>query len=133
MHSAKGDSGKPRGKMNAYACFMQTCSEERKNKNLKETVGFSEFSKWCAGKWKVAKELTVLLVNYSNRLLPFLQLMTENEKEKFQVMAQRDKLRFEDEMRHYTPPQGATDGRGTKRKQVKDPNAPKCTVSSYLW
>ena len=72
MPSAKKDSGKPRGKMNAYACFMQTCSEERKNKNLKETVGFSEFSKCCAGKWKVAKELTVLLVNCSNRLITFI-------------------------------------------------------------
>ena len=59
--------------------------------------------------------------------------MTENDKEKFQVMAQRDKLRFEKEMRNYTPPQDATDGRGTKRKQGKDPNAPKSALSSYFW
>ena len=50
MSSAKGDSVKPRGKMSAYAFFMQTCREER-NKNPKEDV--ADFSKLCAGKWKV--------------------------------------------------------------------------------
>ena len=58
--------------------------------------------------------------------------MTENDKKRFQGMAERDKLRFENEMRHYQPPQGAT-GRGTKRKQVKDPNAPKRSLSAFFW
>ena len=49
--------------------------------------------------------------------------MTEKDKERFQVMGERDKLRIA---------QGAT-GRVTKRKQVKDPIAPKRAVSAYLW
>ena len=49
--------------------------------------------------------------------------MTEKDKERFQVMPERDKLRIA---------QGAT-GRVTKRKQVKDPIAPKRAVSAYLW
>ncbi|XP_046462878.1 high mobility group protein DSP1-like [Daphnia pulex] len=111
MPRAKGDSNKPRGRMTAYAYFMQTCREEHKNKYPDENVVFLEFSRRCAGQWK---------------------LMTENDKKRFQGMAERDKLRFENEMRHYQPPQGAT-GRGTKRKQVKDPNAPKRSLSAFFW
>ena len=47
-------------------------------------------------------------------------------------MADRDKLRFDDEMQHYIPPAGAG-GRGGKRKQVKDPNAPKRSLSAFFW
>ena len=61
--------------------------------------------------------------NCSNPLLTLFQLMTEKDKERFQVMGERDKLRIT---------QDAT-GRVTKRKQVKDPNAPKRAVSAYLW
>ena len=61
--------------------------------------------------------------NCSNPLLTLFQLMTEKDKERFQVMPEQDKLRIA---------QGAT-GRVTKRKQVKDPIAPKRAVSAYLW
>lgn len=53
MPRAKADSNKPRGRMTAYAYFMQTCRQEHKNKHPDENVVFLEFSKKCAGQWKV--------------------------------------------------------------------------------
>lgn len=45
---------KPRGRMTAYAFFVQTCREEHKKKHPEETVIFAEFSKKCAERWKVS-------------------------------------------------------------------------------
>lgn len=44
---------KPRGRMTAYAYFVQTCREEHKKKHPDETVIFAEFSRKCAERWKV--------------------------------------------------------------------------------
>uniref|UniRef100_A0A1A9X042 HMG box domain-containing protein n=1 Tax=Glossina brevipalpis TaxID=37001 RepID=A0A1A9X042_9MUSC len=43
---------KPRGRMTAYAYFVQTCREEHKKKHPDETVIFAEFSRKCAERWK---------------------------------------------------------------------------------
>lgn len=48
---------KPRGRMTAYAYFVQTCREEHKKKHPDETVIFAEFSRKCAERWKVNIEL----------------------------------------------------------------------------
>lgn len=45
---------KPRGRMTAYAYFVQTCREEHKKKHPDETVIFAEFSRKCAERWKVS-------------------------------------------------------------------------------
>lgn len=50
---AKGDA-KPRGRMTAYAYFVQICREEHKKKHPEENVVFAEFSKKCAERWKVS-------------------------------------------------------------------------------
>jgi high mobility group protein B1 len=97
--------------MTAYAFFVQTCREEHKKKHPDENVVFSEFSKKCAERWKT---------------------MSDKEKKRFQEMAERDKIRFDDEMRHYEPADKGT-GRGKKRKQQKDPNAPKRSLSAFFW
>lgn len=47
------DANKPRGRMTAYAYFMQTCRQEHKNTHPNENVVFLEFSKKCADQWKV--------------------------------------------------------------------------------
>ena len=49
---AKGDPKKPKGKMSAYAFFVQTCREEHKKKNPEVPVNFAEFSKKCSEMWK---------------------------------------------------------------------------------
>lgn len=52
-----------------------------------------------------------------------LQTMLDKEKKRFHEMAEKDKKRYDTEMQDYVPPVG--DKRGKKRKQIKDPNAPK--------
>lgn len=54
MPRAKADA-RPRGRMTAYAFFVQTCREEHKKKHPEENVIFAEFSKKCAERWKVKK------------------------------------------------------------------------------
>jgi len=110
MPRAKNDS-KPRGRMTAYAFFVQTCREEHKKKHPDESVVFSEFSRKCAERWKT---------------------MSEKEKKRFQEMADRDKKRYELEMQDYVPAKGEK-GRGKKRRHTKDPNAPKRSLSAFFW
>lgn len=50
----KHADGKPRGRMTAYAFFVQTCREEHKKKHPEEQVVFAEFSRKCAERWKVS-------------------------------------------------------------------------------
>uniref|UniRef100_A0A1A9ZLQ0 HMG box domain-containing protein n=1 Tax=Glossina pallidipes TaxID=7398 RepID=A0A1A9ZLQ0_GLOPL len=49
---------KPRGRMTAYAYFVQTCREEHKKKHPDETVIFAEFSRKCAERWKSSSHST---------------------------------------------------------------------------
>lgn len=51
--------------------------------------------------------------------------MLDKEKKRFHEMAEKDKARYDLEMQNYVPPKGVVLGRGKKRKQIKDPNAPK--------
>jgi len=106
--------GKPRGRMSAYAYFVQTCREEHKKKHPNENVVFAEFSKKCAERWKVLKET-----------------MNDKEKNRFHVLAEKDKKRYDGEMANYKPPKGEKGGK--KRKRTKDPNAPKRALSAFFW
>jgi len=101
---------KPRGRMTAYAFFVQTCREEHKKQHPDENVVFAEFSKKCAERWKT---------------------MLDKEKKRFHEMAEKDKKRYDTEMQDYVPPVG--EKRGKKRKQIKDPNAPKRSLSAFFW
>lgn len=103
----KGD--KPRGRMSAYAFFVQTCREEHRKKHPNENVVFAEFSKKCAERWKT---------------------MNDGEKKRFHQMADKDKKRFDSEMADYKPPKG---DKSKKRKRSKDPNAPKRPLSAFFW
>jgi len=105
----KKDDGKPKGRMSAYAYFVQTCREEHKKKHPNENVVFAEFSRKCADRWKT---------------------MNDKEKQRFHTMAEKDKKRYEGEMAGYKPPKGE---KGKKRKRVKDPNAPKRALSAFFW
>src|ERR1700733_7591723 len=104
------EPGKPRGRMSAYAYFVQTCREEHKKKHPNENVVFAEFSKKCAERWKT---------------------MNDKEKNRFHVLAEKDKKRYDGEMANYKPPKGEKGGR--KRKRTKDPNAPKRALSAFFW
>lgn len=107
----KGSETKPRGRMTAYAFFVQICREEHKKKHPEENVVFAEFSKKCAERWKT---------------------MTEKDKKRFHDLADKDKKRYESEMKDYTPSENDKGKRGKKRKQMKDPNAPKRPLSAFF-
>ncbi|XP_040179744.1 high mobility group protein B3 [Rana temporaria] len=100
---AKGDPKKPKGKMSAYAYFVQTCREEHKKKNPEIPVNFAEFSKKCSERWKT---------------------MSAKEKSKFDDMAKLDKVRYDREMKDFGPVKGG--------KKKKDPNAPKRPPSGFF-
>lgn len=102
------DPAKPRGKMTAYAFFVQNYRQEQKRLNPDQQVVFAEFSKRCASIWKE---------------------LTSEQKQPFEDMTAKDKLRWEEEMRHYVAP----DGRKTKKtKRKKDPNAPKRPQTAFF-
>jgi len=104
--------GKPKGRMSAYAYFVQTCREEHKKKHPSENVVFAEFSRKCADRWKT---------------------MSDKEKGRFHSMAEKDKKRYEGEMANWKPPKGETGRGGKKKKRYKDPNAPKRALSAFFW
>lgn len=103
------DADKPRGRMSAYAFFVQTCREEHKKKHPNESVVFAEFSKKCSERWKT---------------------MSDKEKHRFHQLADKDKKRYDGEMANYkvTGPK-----QGRKKKRTKDPDAPKRPLSAFFW
>lgn len=139
MPRAKGDT-RPRGRMTAYAFFVQTAREEQKRLHPGGSVVslyfiyllifviyfiywfadlihlsslfqvFADFSRNCAGRWNS---------------------LSEEEKRPYKLMAERDKNRFEAEMKQFP---GEKQRRGGKRKRrSKDPNAPKRSLSAFFW
>ncbi|CAK9291657.1 unnamed protein product [Gordionus sp. m RMFG-2023] len=103
-----GRTDKPKGKITAYAFFVQTCREEHKSKYPTDNVVFAEFSKKCAQRWKT---------------------MTPQEKSRFQEMAEKDTERYKSEMANYDGPEK---NKTKKRKRVKDPDAPKRALSAFF-
>ncbi|XP_060038723.1 high mobility group protein B3-like [Erinaceus europaeus] len=85
IRMTKDDPKKPKGKMSAYAFFVQTCRDEYKKKKPDTPVNFVEFSRRCSDKWKI---------------------MTSKEKSKFEEMAKVDKARYDREMKDYEAPAG---------------------------
>ena len=66
---------------------------------------FYDFSKACAEKWKT---------------------LSEEERQRYKEAAEKDKIRYENEMASYIPPKTEANGRRTRKaKQPKDPNRPK--------
>ncbi|CAM9171665.1 unnamed protein product, partial [Ectocarpus fasciculatus] len=59
--------------------------------------------------------------------------MTTDEKRRYEIMAENDKMRYQEEMRHYVAPPGTRgfDGAG-KKKRKKNKDAPKTPLSAYF-
>jgi len=105
---------KPRGRMTAYAFFVQTCRSEHKKLHPDENVQFAEFSRQCSERWKT---------------------MSETEKRKFHDLADKDKIRYDTQMKDYTPV-GGTGRRGRRgrgSRPPKDPNKPKRALSAFFY
>ena len=122
----KKDPNKPRGKTSSYAYFVSKCREEHKKNHPGTSVGFAEFSKRCSERWKVRRSALLLHRLNKKHLYIFFnvfvcsQTMSAKEKVRFEDMAKTDKVRYDREMKTYTPPKGTKLG-----KKKKDPNAPK--------
>jgi len=110
----KSEETKPRGKMTAYAFFVQTCREEHKRKHPEEQVVFTEFSRKCADRWKT---------------------MSDFEKKRFNMLAENDKKRYDVEIATFNVEAKNTTAEGKKRrrKAKKDPNAPKRNLTSFFF
>lgn len=107
--SSSKDPNKPKGPKNIYNFFLQEEREALKKTGGDSTTGdgpgFLDFSKACAEKWKT---------------------LSEGDKQRFKEAAEKDKLRYENEMANYTPPKSEVSGRKTRKaKKMKDPNQPK--------
>jgi len=109
MPKSKNDGSKPRGRMTPYAFFIQSTRAEEKRLNPGGSVVFADFSRTCAGRWNS---------------------LSEEQKGPYKIMAERDKSRFDAEMKGY-PSGGGGGGKGSRRK--KDPNAPKRFLSAFFW
>lgn len=94
----KKDPNKPKGRTTAYAFFVKDKRAEYKEKGV--DVEFTAFSKECADLWKDLK----------------------SEKQKYNEMAEKDKVRYTIEMKGYVPPEGV---KIRKVKKERDPNQPK--------
>lgn len=57
--------------------------------------------------------------------------LNEKERKKWDKKAEKDKIRYQEEMKHYIPPDDLEEG-GRKKKKKKDPNAPKRNMSAYF-
>ncbi|CAL4062545.1 unnamed protein product [Meganyctiphanes norvegica] len=112
---------KPKGKMTPYACFMQ---EENKALQLESSAGFVEISKLWGERWKE---------------------ISDEEKGKYEEMAEMDKERYAREMANWNPTPdeiygkskkiNLTNKRGPRKKKLKtkDPNLPKRGQSAFFF
>jgi hypothetical protein len=59
--------------------------------------------------------------------------LPEKEVRKWAKKAEQDKIRYQEEMKHYVPTEDPSGGGGGKKKKTKkDPNAPKRNMSAYF-
>ncbi len=101
------DPNRPKGRMSAYAFFVQERRAYYRNKGL--SVNFTDFSRECAGLWKELSDV---------------------QKSKYVKSAELDKVRYDNAMSTYTPPPDS--GRKRKKKK-KDPRQPKRNMSAFFF
>merc|ERR1712080_75804 len=116
MPKSKKDPNKPKGVKSAYIFFGE--SERAGAESRGEQLPFAEFSKQCGVAWGE---------------------MDDDEKEDFVELSNKDRKRYELEMRSYQPPPANSDsdsddgGASRKKKKKKDPNAPKRPITAYFY
>ncbi|XP_041459290.1 high mobility group protein 1 homolog [Lytechinus variegatus] len=106
MGKNKKDPNRPRGRMSAYAYFVQ----DRRSK-AEGQVNFTAFSKDCADKWRG---------------------MSDGEKRPYNDKSATDKLRYDREMSSYIPPMKDKNSKSGRRRAKKDPDAPKRNLSAFF-
>jgi len=104
------DPNKPKRNMSAFFLYSQAYRSQVTQDNPEAKFG------------QIAK---ILSVQY--KALP------EKETKKWQQKAEKDKIRYQEEMKHYVePPEAREAGGGKRKKQKKDPNMPKRNMSAFF-
>lgn len=108
----KKDPNAPKKPMSSY--FQYSVSNRARIKEENPDAAFGDIAKLVSTQFKA---------------------LTDNEKKKYEDMAVKDKARYQEEMKDYTPPKGlagaATKG-GKQGKPKKDPNAPKRAMTAFM-
>lgn len=100
------DPNKPKRNMSAFFLYSQAYRSQVKEDNPEAKFG------------DIAK-----ILSKQFKALP------ERETKKWQSKAEKDKIRYQEDMKHYVaPPEPA----GKKKKRKKDPNAPKRNMSAFF-
>ena len=116
MRKRETDPNRPRRHVSAFLHFQNHVRDKIREEN--PTISFGQMSKRAAQLWEG---------------------ITPEEKQKWEQQAAEDKSRYEREIADYTPPFGF-DKKGrnvqvkkAKRKKRRDPDAPKRSVSAYVF
>jgi len=100
------DPNKPKRAMSAFFLYSQA---ERPNVKVNNPeASFGEVARILSSQYKA---------------------LTEKEMKKWVKKAEQDKIRYQEEMKHYVPME---EPGGRRKKQKKDPNAPKRNMSAYF-
>uniref|UniRef100_A0A7S1UZB0 HMG box domain-containing protein n=1 Tax=Grammatophora oceanica TaxID=210454 RepID=A0A7S1UZB0_9STRA len=104
------DPNKPKRNMSAFFLYSQAHRSQVKEDN--PDVAFGEIARILSRQYKA---------------------LTPKEMKKWEKKAEQDKLRYQEEMKHYVPPDDEDDGGGKRKKKLKkDPNMPKRNMSAYF-
>mmetsp|Transcript_10539 Transcript_10539/g.14870 ORF Transcript_10539/g.14870 Transcript_10539/m.14870 type:complete len:204 (-) Transcript_10539:833-1444(-) len=106
------DSTKPKRGMSAF--FFYSNANRARVKEENPSIAFGDVAK-------------ILSADYKK--------LTEKEKKKWIKLAEKDKIRYKEEMKNYVPPDSDSDEGGKKKKKKKakkDPNKPKRGQTAYF-
>jgi len=107
------DPSKPKRAMSAFFLYSQAFRSQAKEDN--PDASFGDIARLLSAQFKA---------------------LPEKEKKRWEKKAEQDKIRYNEEMKHYVPmddpdaPAGS--GKGKRKKAKKDPNAPKRNMSAYF-
>jgi len=101
------DPNKPKRAMSAFFCYSQA---ERPNVKINHPeASFGDVARLLSAQYKA---------------------LTDKEMKRWVKKAEQDKVRYQEEMKHYVPMDDPTGGK--RKKAKKDPNAPKRNMSAYF-
>ena len=100
------DPARPRVMLTPFAFFVQTCKEEHRKRFPEEKIDFVKLSRTCESRWKI---------------------MSDGQKERFNMIAEADKKRWTAEMEIYDASQWKKE-----KVKIKDSNAPKKPGGSFF-
>jgi structure-specific recognition protein 1 len=109
---AKKDPNAPKKSLSAYLFFSNAKRDQVKLENPDIAGKVGDIAKKLGEMWKE---------------------LSDADKEPYNKMAEQDKERYAREMANYTPPENTGEPSPKKKKVKKDPNAPKKSLSAYLF